>query len=305
VALGARLVTRAANIERTLEAIRRDVDAALDALLPAESAPPRAVHEALRYAVFAGGKRVRPALLVLAGEAVGGARADLLDAAAGVELIHAASLVLDDLPSQDNAPTRRGRPATHVRFGEATAVLASTALVTLGIRVVAESARRRRVGEATLGRVVRLVADAIGTDGMIGGQIVDLESGPGHDTMETLEYIHSHKTGALFIACAEVGALLAGAGEAEVRALAEHAKNVGLGYQITDDILDLEAHPTTLGKPTGQDRGKATFATLFGIEVSRRVAGELFEAAEAALRPFGPRGRDLLAFTRWVARRIA
>ncbi len=296
---------RAPNIERALETIRRDVDATLGALLPAEDAHPRAIHEAMRYAVFAGGKRVRPALLLLAGEAVGGARAELLDAAAGVELIHTASLLLDDLPSQDDAPTRRGRPATHVRFGEATAVLASTALVTLGIRVVAECARRRRVGEATLARVVRLVADAIGTEGMIGGQIVDLEKGPGHDTMETLEYIHSHKTGALFIACAEVGARLAGAREAEVGALAEHAKNVGLAYQITDDLLDREAHPGTIGKPAGQDRGKATFATLFGVDVSRRVAGELFEAAEASLRPFGPRGRDLLAFTRWVAGRIA
>src|SRR5262245_22875015 len=182
----ARLVTRPASIERTLDAMRRDVDAALDRLLPASDAHPRAIHDALRYAVFAGGKRVRPALLLLAGEAVGGSRRDLLSAAAGIELIHTASLILDDLPSQDNAPMRRARAATHVRFGEATAVLASTALLTLGIRSVAEAGERRGLAGDTIARVVRLVADAIGTDGMIGGQIVDLEKGAGHDTMEAL-----------------------------------------------------------------------------------------------------------------------
>lgn len=298
-------MSRLSSIDRTLETMRQDVDAALDRLLPGAEAHARAIHDALRYAVFAGGKRVRPALLLLAGEAVGGTRGDLLDAAAGIELIHTASLILDDLPSQDNAPLRRGRPATHIRYGEATAVLASTALLTLGIRSVSENARQRGLTGEALARAVRLVADAIGTDGMIGGQIVDLEKGPGHDTMETLEYVHSRKTGALFVACAHVGGLLAGAREEEIEALGHAAKNLGLAYQITDDILDLVATPADLGKPTGQDLGKTTFAMLFGVEVSRRVAGELFEATAAALTHLGPRGRDLLAFTRWVEKRMA
>jgi geranylgeranyl diphosphate synthase type II len=292
-----------AEIEGALEAIRARVDAALDALLPAADAYPPRIHEALRYAVFAGGKRVRPALLALAAEVTGGSREEVLGAASGFELIHTASLILDDLPSQDNAPMRRGKPATHVRFGEATAVLASTALLTLGMQTVAENARRCDVSAEVLARTLRLVGEAIGTGGMIGGQLVDLSEGRDRDTMETLEYIHSHKTGALFIACAQVGALLSGARDDEVARLGDYAKNLGLAYQITDDLLDLEGREATLGKPAGQDRAKATFATLFGAELSRRVAGELYDAAVASLAPFGARAGRLVALSEWLRSR--
>lgn len=288
------------SFERLLEELRIEIDGTLDALLPPADAYPPLIHEAQRYAVFSGGKRVRPALLLLSAEATGGSRARVRDAAAGMELIHTASLILDDLPSQDNAPVRRGRPATHVRFDEATAVLAATSLLTLGMQSVAENARRAGVSAETLARTLQLVAEAIGTRGMIGGQVVDLSHGAGRDSMETLEYIHSHKTGVLFIACAEVGALLSGAGEDEAAALGGFAKNLGLAYQITDDLLDLEGRAEVIGKPSGQDAGKTTFAVLFGAEVSRRVSGELFDAAERALAPFGERGERLRAMSGWL-----
>lgn len=294
-----------AEAGRLLEELRAAVDSTLDALLPPADAYPPPIHEALRYAVFAGGKRVRPALTLLAAEIVGGNRANLLESAAGFELVHTASLILDDLPSQDNAPVRRGRAATHVRFDEATAVLASTALLTLGFQSVAENARRIGAPAETVARALRSMAEAIGTRGMIGGQVVDLSVGGERDTMETLEYIHSRKTGALFIACAEVGALLPGGREDEIAALGAFAKNLGLAYQITDDILDVEGREEAMGKPAGQDRGKATFATLFGLEVSRRVARELYEAADAALAPFGARAKNLRAMAAWLRARAS
>jgi geranylgeranyl diphosphate synthase type II len=303
VALEEGLVSR--EIERFLAGAQRDVDAALDRLLPPASAEPPAIHEALRYAVFPGGKRVRPALVLLAGEAVGGSTAPLLDAAAGFELIHTASLILDDLPSQDDAPMRRGREATHIRFGEATAVLASTALLTLGIKAISENARREGAPAGTAARVVRLVADAIGTAGMIGGQVADLALDSAGGSMEALEYIHSHKTGALFIACAEVGALLAGGKPGEVAALAAFAKNVGLAYQIADDILDVEGEAARLGKPTGQDARKTTFVRLFGLDVSRRLARDLYDSAEKSLDVLGSRKERLLDFTRWLEARAS
>ncbi|MFN0150792.1 MAG: polyprenyl synthetase family protein [bacterium] len=291
------------DVKRFLDDTRVRVDAAIDALLPAANEEPRSIHEALRYAVFSGGKRVRPALLLLAADAVRGRMETHVDAAAGFEMIHTASLILDDLPSQDNAPVRRGRAACHIEFGESTAVLASTALLSLGIGAVALNAVREKAPSRAPARIVRLVADAIGTRGMIGGQIADLALAPSGATMEALEYIHSHKTGALFIACAQAGALLAGGAEAEVAALGDYAKNVGLAYQIADDILDHEGTLESLGKPAGQDSEKATFVGVFGLEVSKRLTRELYETAEGALDILGPRKEKLVALTRWLEAR--
>lgn len=291
------------DVKRFLEETRGRVDAALDALLPPAQEEPRSIHEALRYMIFSGGKRVRPALVLLAADAVRGKMDAHLDAAAGFEMIHTASLILDDLPSQDNAPVRRGRAACHVEFGEATAVLASTALLTLGIRSISLDATRGKAPAREAARIVRLIADAIGTRGMIGGQIADLALERSGATMENLEYIHSHKTGALFIACAQAGALLGGGPEAEVAALGEFAKNVGLAYQIADDILDHEGTIETLGKPAGQDVEKATFVGVFGLDVSKRITRELYETAEGALEGLGPRKEKLVALTRWLEAR--
>lgn len=291
------------EIGRFLAHTQERIDGALDRLLPPVSAEPRTMHEALRYAIFPGGKRVRPAVVLLAVEATGGKPDAHVDAAAGFEMIHTSSLILDDLPSQDNAATRRGKPACHVRFGEATAVLASTALLTLGIRSIALTAARENVASAASVRILRLVADAIGTQGMIGGQIADLGLDARAATMESLEYIHRHKTGALFTACAQTGALLAGAEEAHIAALTEWAKNVGLAYQIADDILDAEGTAEVLGKPVGQDVGKATFVGVFGLDVSKRIAGELYAAAAVALDILGARKEKFVALTRWLETR--
>jgi geranylgeranyl diphosphate synthase, type II len=258
-----------------LDHLRTAFEATLERLLPPISAPPVRLHEALRYSVFAGGKRLRPALVALAGESFGGAGAlsSLLEPGAALEMIHTYSLIHDDLPALDNDDLRRGRPTVHRAFDEATAILAGDALLTLGLRTLAAypetaAAERRR-------RAVEMVADAIGTGGMIGGQVADLEAERGwpEDPALALAAIHRRKTGALLAAAVRLGGLHAGADAADDALLGRLGESLGLLFQIGDDILDVVGEQSAMGKSVGKDAraAKLTYPALFGLEPSRRL----------------------------------
>ncbi len=253
--------------------LRPAVEATLDRLLPAAEAPPARLHEAMRYSTFAGGKRIRPALVVLAGETLGARRETLLPGGAALEMIHCYSLIHDDLPALDDDDLRRGRPTAHVAYGEAMAILAGDALLTLGLTTLAvhpaeASSEQRRRAVATVGA-------AIGTLGMIGGQVDDLaaERDWPDDAAAALEAIHRRKTGALLAACLRLGGIYAGASEADDRRLDALGGRLGLMFQVADDILDVEGTAGTLGKTAGKDAAarKLTYPGLYGLAESRRM----------------------------------
>ena len=279
-----------------LSALRPEVDEALDRLLPDAETEPAEIHEAMRYSVFAGGKRVRPALVVLAGEAWGGAREDLLVGGAALEMVHTFSLIHDDLPALDDDDLRRGRPTLHRARGEAMAVLAGDALLNRAYEILARepaSAPPERRLEA-----VRLVADAVGTAGMIGGQVFDLQHeggvrGSGADA-ESLERIHRLKTGALIEASTRLGGVYAGAGAEGVAQAGRIGAELGLLFQIGDDILDEVGSSEELGKTPGKDRqaGKLTYPGLFGLEGSRKKARQAADRCLALIESL-PSGRGL------------
>ena len=264
------------------------VDRALDRFLPRESAPPASLHKAMRYSVFAGGKRLRPVLVAAGAEAVGGTLEAVMPAACAVEMIHTYSLIHDDLPAMDNDDFRRGVPTSHKVFGEAIAILAGDALLTLAFRLLANSSPAG--GEA--GRLRDLlieVADAAGSAGMVGGQVADIECEGKVAGAAIVDYIHTHKTAALIRASIRSGAILAGASPIELTALGVAGDSLGLAFQIMDDILDITATSEELGKTAGKDQAqqKATYPAVHGIEASRRRAQTLVADAHAALVPFG------------------
>jgi len=287
----------------TLTAIREEVDGALDRALPPESAWPATIHRAVRYSLFAGGKRVRPALVIASGEAVGGDRAELMPLACAVEMIHTYSLVHDDLPAMDDDDLRRGKPTSHKVFGEAVAILAGDALLTRAFHLMAEvpeawdEARvRRRV------RATAILGEACGTTGLIGGQVMDLESEGESIGAEALERLHRAKTGALLSACVRGGAILGGASGRDPEALAGYASAIGLAFQVVDDVLDATEDAAHLGKTAGKDEAarKATYVSVHGLEKARALAASLRQEALDAIAPLGPRGELLAA----IARRI-
>lgn len=264
-----------------LAALRPRIDAALDSLLPASETPPARLHQAMRYSALAPGKRVRPALTLLAGESLGGAREELLPAAAALELIHAYSLVHDDLPALDDDDLRRGRPTLHRQYDEATAILAGDALLTLGLTVLA--CEPAAAAAETRRRAVELVGNAIGTAGMIGGQMEDVlaeRAWPG-EPAEALERIHRGKTGALLTAALRLGGVLAGAANDVDARLAALGERLGMMFQVADDLLDVEGTVEQLGKRAGKDAAarKLTFPGLYGVEESRRRLAELRDEA--------------------------
>ncbi|MCG6962158.1 MAG: polyprenyl synthetase family protein [Acidobacteria bacterium] len=270
------------SLDELLARERAAVDAALERLLPPADAWPARLNEAVRYAVFAGGKRVRPVLARLAYAAAGGEPSEVAEAVCGLELIHTYSLVHDDLPALDDDVLRRGRPTVHVAFDEATAVLVGDALLTAGLEVLA----RNPEGDgwaARRARAVALVAAAAGAAGMVGGQMEDLEatgqvvSAAGGDPEERLERIHRHKTGCLLRASVELGAVLAGVGGDEQARFAAFGERLGLAFQVADDILDATATADELGKSPGKDEaaGKLTYVTLYGLDRARAKLAEL------------------------------
>jgi geranylgeranyl diphosphate synthase, type II len=272
------------TLEAYLEARRGAVDRALDALLPRPEGPASRLHETMRYAVFGGGKRLRPLLAVAACESLGGRLEDVIAPAAALEMIHTYSLVHDDLPAMDDDDLRRGRPTVHKAFGEAEAILAGDALLTFAFEVLATHPR----GDDAAGRraeAVAVVAGRAGASGMVGGQWADLEAERTAPEPARLEWIHTHKTGALLAASAALGAIHAGASAADRAAFARFGGALGLAFQIADDILDRTATAADLGKTPGKDEksGKATYPALLGVEASRREAERLVGAAQDCL----------------------
>jgi len=272
----------------------RAVDEALGRFLPAESAPPETLHRAMRYSVFAGGKRLRPILVIAGAEAVGGSTAAVMPTACAVEMIHTYSLIHDDLPAMDNDDFRRGMPTNHKVFGEALAILAGDALLTLAFRLLADNVPAASNGPR-LRDVLVEIADAAGSPGMVGGQVADIECEGKPADAEIVDYIHTHKTAALIRASIRVGAILSGATPGQLDALGVVGGALGLAFQIMDDILDVTATTAELGKTAGKDQAqqKATYPAVHGIEASRHRAQALVAEAHAVLAPFGPRSQPL------------
>jgi len=281
------------------------VDAALGRWVPAESQDPSVIHRAMRYSLFAGGKRVRPLLAMAAAEAVSDRPDGIENAACALELIHTYSLIHDDLPALDNDDLRRGRPTCHKVFGDAMAILAGDALLTLAFEVLA------KLPEVQPDRRIMLVSElatASGTvGGMIGGQVNDLE-GEGQDpTPELLDRIHRAKTGALLRASVRMGAIYAGAGDLQLTAITCFGEHIGLAFQIVDDVLDVEQSSEALGKTAGKDaqQKKITFPAVYGLERSRAMAEQERLSAHMALEPFGDSAARLKQLADLVVQRTA
>jgi geranylgeranyl diphosphate synthase, type II len=281
------------------------VNRRLPDLLAGPGERPEPVHQAMHYALTGPGKRIRPVLTLVVADLFGCRSAPVLDIACAIEMVHACSLILDDLPSMDNASLRRGRPTVHLQFGENVALLASLALLNRAYALVAESAHRLALHRYTAEDMVHHLAAAIGSDGLIGGQALDLLSKPEELDLEVLEYIHSHKTGALFMAAGELGAMAADAKRKDLEVVARFAKNLGLAFQISDDLLDVLGTPEETGKDVGQDAAKVTFVKLLGVEGAQALEAELLGFAVESLAPLGRKGEPLRDLARFVGRRSA
>jgi geranylgeranyl diphosphate synthase type II len=275
------------SLKERLRERQHQVDARLEHLLPGPDVAPPSIHRAMRHSVFAGGKRIRP-VLCLEAAAASGSASEPLDVACALECIHTYSLIHDDLPALDNDDFRRGKPTCHKAFGEATAILAGDALLTLAFEIIG--------GVANGGRLCAEIAAAAGTiNGMIGGQVVDIESEGKHVDAATLEYIHRSKTGALLRTSVRSGAIFAGADDATLKTITDYGIHIGLLFQIVDDILDVTESSEALGKTAGKDAAqlKATYPAVHGMEKSVAMAEQSMRAALTAVEPLGERGQWL------------
>jgi farnesyl diphosphate synthase len=292
------------TFEEWMRAVLARVEGALERYLPEPSVEPARLHEAMRYAVLGGGKRVRPLLVHAAGE-LSGARAEALEAAsAALEMIHVYSLVHDDMPCMDDDDLRRGKPTVHVKYDEATALLVGDALQSQAFVALTDVAALDVPAQAAL---VRELAYASGSLGMAGGQAIDLASVGLTLTRAQLETMHRMKTGALLRASVRMGALAGAADETTLRALDAYAAAVGLAFQVVDDILDVTTDSATLGKTAGKDAkdGKPTYVSIIGLEASRALAAQLRRDAREALAPFGARARRLAELADLVVDRVS
>ena len=286
------------------ESDRLEIEAALERLLPPEGTPPPSIHAAMRYSVFAGGKRIRPILCVESARIFDPQPAAAVVVGCALEFIHTYSLIHDDLPALDNDDLRRGKLTCHKKFGEASAILAGDALMTLAFQTLGEAPLEpaRRV------EIVSEIARAAGTvDGMVGGQVADLEAEGKTPDAATLEYIHRSKTSALIRASVVSGALAAGAGAADVARLREFGGSIGLAFQVVDDILDVEESSAALGKTAGKDlaQKKLTYPALYGLERSCEIAHELSAKALSLLAPYGNRAQRLREVAEFLVARRA
>jgi geranylgeranyl diphosphate synthase, type II len=290
-------------LKEALEHGQRATDAALDRLIPSETQHPVSIHKAMRHSVFAGGKRLRPVLSIEAGRMIAGSVPDgIEELGAALEMLHTYSLIHDDLPALDNDDLRRGRPTCHKAFGEALAILAGDALQTQAYEVLA---RLQCPAEARV-RIIEEIARGTGTvDGMIGGQVVDLEAEHTRPTAEMLEYIHRSKTAALITASLVSGGIYAGAKNNQVEKLRAFGLGIGLAFQIVDDVLDVTQTSEQLGKTAGKDTAseKATYPALFGIEASLKKADALVDHAFEELDSFGERAGTLKELARYLVER--
>ena len=283
---------------------RLSVDAALVRLMPAESAPPSSIHTAMRYSVFAGGKRIRPILCIETARIFNGDVSSAHYPACAIEFIHTYSLIHDDLPALDNDDLRRGKPTCHKKFGEAIAILAGDALLTLAF----ESIGATPVGAERRVAILTEVATSAGTvNGMVGGQVADIEAEGRRVEPQMLEYIHRSKTAALIRASITAGALCAGASDNDVARLRRFGETIGWAFQVTDDILDVEESSAALGKTAGKDiaQEKATYPAVYGLERSHAIANDLATKAIAELAPFGERASRLREIAEFLVLRRA
>ncbi|MBI5236367.1 MAG: polyprenyl synthetase family protein [Deltaproteobacteria bacterium] len=296
------------------------VNKRLKELLVREDEYPQSVHKAMHYSLFAGGKRLRPALALASSEAVGADCAKAIDVACAIECIHTYSLIHDDLPAIDNDDLRRGAPTCHKAFGEAIAILAGDALLTTAFEIMAVINMPSRVfggglpshvlsgGQTDNGRALQVISEiarAAGSVGMIGGQVVDIESEGKDISFPELEYMHIHKTGALMLASVRCGALMGGASDEDMIALTRYGEAVGLAFQIADDLLDVEGSQLAMGKHTGADRkkGKATYPAIMGVQESKRRATELADRAISSLEGFGNGAGALRSIAAYIVSR--
>jgi geranylgeranyl diphosphate synthase, type II len=295
------------DIQRYLQEQKARVDEALAQYLPGEENYPPAIFQAMRYSVFAGGKRVRPILAIAAAEALGGTAEDVLPLACGLECIHTYSLIHDDLPALDNDDYRRGRLTNHKVFGEANALLAGDALLTFAFELMGDARHWTHFVPERVVQVIHEVASAIGTFGMIGGQVVDLQMEGQDIDLPALQYIHAHKTGALIRTSVRSGAILGGGSPAEIEALTNYGTHIGLAFQIMDDILDVRGDEQLMGKALRKDdaRRKATYPRLVGLAESEVRAQAAVAAGIATLDLLGARGAVLRHLAQFMIARAS
>lgn len=295
------------NIDEYLQQRASIVEEALFRFLPEATAFPPVIHEAMHYSLLAGGKRLRPILALAAGEAVGAQQYEpMLPLACALEYIHTYSLIHDDLPAMDDDDFRRGKPSCHKVFGEGIAILAGDALLTYSFELLTKLAvPEGAYPESLVIQIIQQISTAIGTGGLIGGQVVDLQSEGRPVDLPTLEYIHRHKTGALFKTSILTGALLGGASSPQLEALGRYADLLGLAFQITDDILDIEGDASLLGKPTGSDakKQKATYPSLLGMEEARRTVEQCISESLDVLRGFSEKADPLRLLMTYIRNR--
>ncbi len=295
------------DINRYLQEKKELVDSALERYLPRKEEFTLNLHKAMQHSLFAGGKRIRPILSIASFEAVGGEGERILPFACALEMIHTYSLIHDDLPAIDNDDYRRGKPTCHKVFGEATAILAGDGLLTEAFRLMTNQPAKD-LSSSDGGLVLDLineVARAAGVSGMVGGQVVDVESEGKAVDLPTVQYIHTHKTGAMILAAVRVGAKLGAAKGEILKALTRYGENLGLAFQIADNILNVEGEAALMGKKTGSDlsKGKATYPSVLGVEESKKRARELVRLAVDALKPLGPEADPLREIARFVIAR--
>lgn len=293
------------EIQTYLKEKKNLVDKSLDDLLPGKEEFPSQLHQAMRYCLFAGGKRLRPILSLAAAEAVGGDSNSIIREACAIELIHTYTLIHDDLPSMDNDDYRRGCLSTHKVFGEAIAILAGDALLAEAFSVLAGGLENGAHKPEKIVKIIKTVADACGSKGVMGGQVVDLESEGKVIDKDLLDYMHTHKTGRLITASVTLGAILGGGREEKIQRLKEYSTAIGLAFQITDDILDILGSTENLGKEVGSDskKGKATYPGILGMNEAKKTQEVLFQQAIDALQPFDEKAEPLREIARLIIER--
>lgn len=293
------------NLPLYLKRRQRLIDGALERWVPGENEFPPLVHQAMRYSLFAGGKRLRPILALAAAEAVGGRMVDALPLACSLELIHTYSLIHDDLPAMDNDDLRRGKPTCHKIFGEALAILAGDGLLAEAFHLLTRPDLMSDISPKRRLRAIHQVAQAAGSLGMIGGQVMDIAVQGREVDAHLLEYIHSHKSGALITASVGAGAIIGGASAREYKALIGYGEKLGLAFQVIDDLLDVQGEEEKIGKAVRKDqaKGKATYPALFGIAESRRQAEDLVRQALIFLKPLNRQANPLREIAKFILKR--
>lgn len=283
-----------------LEQLRKKVDSALKRYLPEAGLFPKPIHQAMRYSVLAGGKRLRPILALMTGRMLGVPQGGIMPAACALELVHTYSLIHDDLPAMDNDDFRRGKPTCHKVFGEAMAILAGDALLTYAFQLIAQKTTDKKIVPA----LVLELAQAAGSIGMIGGQVLDINS-PGKNSLRLCGEIHNRKTAAMITASCRLGAIIARATPKQLARITAYGKNLGLAFQIVDDILDEVGEKERLGKTPGKDRqqNKLTYPALKGIKSAETEAVRLITAAKSALKPFGKKAKSLTDLADYIISR--